>query len=169
MNAALYDTGDTVWRHIDMICYHIAWHVSVITCNGYNTHCNLVYTVRAITCRLQPLPCHKMPHSCHKMPLWYTSGILWHECGILWHASGILWHECGSLWHGCDTMWRHVEVICYHMSWHVSVIKCSGYTTHCNLVYKVRVITCTLMSLSLIHIWRCRRYSLCRSRWSPYH
>ena len=24
-------------------------------------------------------------------------------------------------------------------------------------------------SLSLIHIWRCRRYSLCRSRWSPYH
>ena len=23
--------------------------------------------------------------------------------------------------------------------------------------------------LSLIHIWRCRRYSLCRSRWSPDH
>ena len=23
--------------------------------------------------------------------------------------------------------------------------------------------------LSLIHIWRCRRYSLTRSRWSPYH
>ena len=26
-----------------------------------------------------------------------------------------------------------------------------------------------IVSLSLIHIWRCRRYSLCRSRWSPYH
>ena len=26
-----------------------------------------------------------------------------------------------------------------------------------------------IISLSLIHIWRCRRYSLCRSRWSPYH
>ena len=25
------------------------------------------------------------------------------------------------------------------------------------------------IGLSLIHIWRCRRYSLCRSRWSPYH
>ena len=25
------------------------------------------------------------------------------------------------------------------------------------------------LDLSLIHIWRCRRYSLCRSRWSPYH
>ena len=25
------------------------------------------------------------------------------------------------------------------------------------------------VSLSLIHIWRCRRSTLCRSRWSPYH
>ena len=28
---------------------------------------------------------------------------------------------------------------------------------------------CFWQNLSLIHIWRCRRYSLCRSRWSPYH
>ena len=27
----------------------------------------------------------------------------------------------------------------------------------------------TDINLSLIHICRCRRYSLCRSRWSPYH
>ena len=27
----------------------------------------------------------------------------------------------------------------------------------------------SLMALSLIHIWRCRRYAVCRSRWSPYH
>ena len=26
-----------------------------------------------------------------------------------------------------------------------------------------------LQTLSLIHIWRCRRSTLCRSRWSPYH
>ena len=25
------------------------------------------------------------------------------------------------------------------------------------------------LQLSLIHIWRCRRSTLCRSRWSPYH
>ena len=25
------------------------------------------------------------------------------------------------------------------------------------------------LNLSLIHIWRCRRYAVCRSRWSPYH
>ena len=27
----------------------------------------------------------------------------------------------------------------------------------------------SLELLSLIHIWRCRRSTLCRSRWSPYH
>ena len=27
----------------------------------------------------------------------------------------------------------------------------------------------TIIYLSLIHIWRCRRSTLCRSRWSPYH
>ena len=26
-----------------------------------------------------------------------------------------------------------------------------------------------VLFLSLIHIWRCRRSTLCRSRWSPYH
>ena len=26
-----------------------------------------------------------------------------------------------------------------------------------------------VFGLSLIHIWRCRRSTLCRSRWSPYH
>ena len=27
----------------------------------------------------------------------------------------------------------------------------------------------SINQLSLIHIWRCRRSTLCRSRWSPYH
>ena len=27
----------------------------------------------------------------------------------------------------------------------------------------------SVLSLSLIHIWRCRRRGWCRSRWSPYH
>eukprot|EP00826_Nyctotherus_ovalis_P036938 TRINITY_DN3323_c0_g1_i7.p1 TRINITY_DN3323_c0_g1~~TRINITY_DN3323_c0_g1_i7.p1 ORF type:complete len:208 (-),score=43.95 TRINITY_DN3323_c0_g1_i7:17-604(-) len=28
---------------------------------------------------------------------------------------------------------------------------------------------CSVSNLSLIHICRCRRYAVCRSRWSPYH
>ena len=43
------------------------------------------------------------------------------------------------------------------------VIPCS-YLTH-NLI----TISASLWTLSLIHIWRCRRSTLCRSRWSPYH
>ena len=31
------------------------------------------------------------------------------------------------------------------------------------------IIIIIIMFLSLIHIWRCRRSTLCRSRWSPYH
>eukprot|EP00826_Nyctotherus_ovalis_P039343 TRINITY_DN3780_c0_g1_i6.p1 TRINITY_DN3780_c0_g1~~TRINITY_DN3780_c0_g1_i6.p1 ORF type:complete len:116 (-),score=13.50 TRINITY_DN3780_c0_g1_i6:22-345(-) len=27
----------------------------------------------------------------------------------------------------------------------------------------------SILLLSLIHICRCRRYAVCRSRWSPYH
>ena len=35
-----------------------------------------------------------------------------------------------------------------------------------NAMRRIEIIT---QSLSLIHIWRCRRYAVCRSRWSPYH
>ena len=35
------------------------------------------------------------------------------------------------------------------------------------LTYKLPLIV--IVALSLIHIWRCRRSTLCRSRWSPYH
>ena len=33
----------------------------------------------------------------------------------------------------------------------------------------VKRLDCSVVVLSLIHIWRCRRTPRCRSRWSPYH
>ena len=42
-------------------------------------------------------------------------------------------------------------------------------TFHFVICIIVIIIITTPTILSLIHIWRCRRYSLCRSRWSPYH
>ena len=39
----------------------------------------------------------------------------------------------------------------------------------CWLLFSVRSTPVLLQWLSLIHIWRCRRDVLCRSRWSPYH
>ena len=41
-----------------------------------------------------------------------------------------------------------------------------------NLYNKFHVLSLSwliFLNLSLIHIWRCRRSTLCRSRWSPYH
>ena len=35
--------------------------------------------------------------------------------------------------------------------------------------YMIYDISYMIYHLSLIHIWRCRRSTLCRSRWSPYH
>ena len=36
-------------------------------------------------------------------------------------------------------------------------------------LHNERVATFDADTLSLIHIWRCRRSFACRSRWSPYH
>eukprot|EP00826_Nyctotherus_ovalis_P026300 TRINITY_DN2056_c0_g2_i1.p1 TRINITY_DN2056_c0_g2~~TRINITY_DN2056_c0_g2_i1.p1 ORF type:complete len:164 (-),score=40.32 TRINITY_DN2056_c0_g2_i1:21-512(-) len=36
-------------------------------------------------------------------------------------------------------------------------------------LFKKRIVLFKPLYLSLIHICRCRRYAVCRSRWSPYH
>ena len=43
--------------------------------------------------------------------------------------------------------------------------------SRCCVVSRIHAFThwTTVTDLSLIHIWRCRRSTLCRSRWSPYH
>ena len=41
-------------------------------------------------------------------------------------------------------------------------------SSHINQILRVRSYP-GYLSLSLIHIWRCRRIERCRSRWSPYH
>ena len=44
------------------------------------------------------------------------------------------------------------------------------YPQRCRAVASSRTgLLYTFINLSLIHIWRCRRSTLCRSRWSPYH
>ena len=47
-------------------------------------------------------------------------------------------------------------------------IRGNGVATRVGDVY-MRGKCPTYIRLSLIHIWRCRRSTLCRSRWSPYH
>ena len=51
--------------------------------------------------------------------------------------------------------WKHIPVLILH---------------NCHQRQgKVQVYKQCVQNLSLIHIWRCRRSTLCRSRWSPYH
>ena len=45
--------------------------------------------------------------------------------------------------------------------WWIQSFHCNKF----NLSTKIN----SIFPLSLIHIWRCRRSTLCRSRWSPYH
>ena len=55
---------------------------------------------------------------------------------------------CLCVWEGC--------CVC------VCLRACFYYVT-------TRYVLTFILQLSLIHIWRCRRYAVCRSRWSPYH
>ena len=49
-----------------------------------------------------------------------------------------------------------------HTRWKIGHKKCAKFHSSKN-----GQLAC--QKLSLIHIWRCRRSTLCRSRWSPYH
>ena len=45
----------------------------------------------------------------------------------------------------------------------------SDFVLHVNIHIFHRYSHWSILNLSLIHIWRCRRWRSCRSRWSPYH
>ena len=65
----------------------------------------------------------------------------------------------GCMYDGDGRMWRWSRNLCSYFD------KVSNHTKG-----RLRLVPqCNTMHLSLIHIWRCRRSTLCRSRWSPYH
>ena len=72
--------------------------------------------------------------------------------------NGHISHTAGRL---TDTIVQGNLFIQGHGSGYLSILKKKYSTTLC-MHTQVHV-------LSLIHIWRCRRDVLCRSRWSPYH
>eukprot|EP00826_Nyctotherus_ovalis_P015022 TRINITY_DN14234_c0_g1_i2.p1 TRINITY_DN14234_c0_g1~~TRINITY_DN14234_c0_g1_i2.p1 ORF type:complete len:298 (+),score=76.59 TRINITY_DN14234_c0_g1_i2:171-1064(+) len=50
------------------------------------------------------------------------------------------------------------------------VIKHLANKLHCKYLFEALLVYAAVyIGLSLIHICRCRRYAVCRSRWSPYH
>ena len=63
-----------------------------------------------------------------------------------------------------DRIFGSVPIICI-ISWSLT-IPIALNTIIARTPYDRKI---TTQFLSLIHIWRCRRSTLCRSRWSPYH
>ena len=51
----------------------------------------------------------------------------------------------------------------------VEALKYERIETRKKMNWMARFTLSVIISLSLIHILRCRRSTLCRSRWSPYH
>ena len=65
----------------------------------------------------------------------------------------------------CEYVISRISVLCYLTTYNASSYLGAG--KHPSPLDKK---TCQPhYMLSLIHIWRCRRSTLCRSRWSPYH
>ena len=54
--------------------------------------------------------------------------------------------------------------------WNIWTKTSGTFCGQCNLrLLSTKVLQGSVATLSLIHIWRCRRSYACRSRWSPYH
>ena len=102
------------------------------------------------------------------LAFWMTWLMMWH----LWHDM-ICDLRCDVT---CDMTWIVVDITS-HVSWHnrtwqvlpTLVLDTSG--PNWKIIFRIRrfLLPSILESLSLIHIWRCRRIERCRSRWSPYH
>ena len=76
-----------------------------------------------------------------------------------------------------DVWWFHILDELSWISWFIIVSYLDDFHIELKCQFSWWYVfhnTCTLnlldvFPLSLIHIWRCRRSTLCRSRWSPYH
>ena len=67
------------------------------------------------------------------------------------------------LTHSVHCTQLHIYIQCISLCTHTHSLSALHSTSHLHPVHY------TMHTLSLIHIWRCRRSTLCRSRWSPYH
>ena len=89
---------------------------------------------------------------------------VWDGCTCALHCTAL--HVCTR----CTRMNRHAS----HMSskklfnMEKNFNACKLPATYCSS-NQLKHVCPPAQNLSLIHIWRCRRSTLCRSRWSPYH
>ena len=92
------------------------------------------------------------------------------------HPQGILCLTHGSKHHKRIHAYRHCNSTYASVYMAGLEVKCITIPTfefifimRALILYRIELANITTHHLSLIHIWRCRRSTLCRSRWSPYH
>ena len=135
---------------------------------------------------------------CAAILVWWTLNMLCVEpsktrvAGVLWSLIFFV-HLLGTLSYAVQSLWshlappspprrtplsptRHTFLIHSTHKMFTAVLLWSGIFRVCfclQLSFSVdAMLSCMCMCvcvLSLIHIWRCRRITGCRSRWSPYH
>ena len=97
-----------------------------------------------------------------------------HGLGMLYHntfGTRLLFPSSAKNWRpfcsGRRSLMRSDNVLCFICA---PVAQCWSVTMYWLLQTDfVDIVRWSCSSLSLIHIWRCRRSYACRSRWSPYH
>ena len=136
--------------------------------------CTISVNVHAIQSLL--LPCCqslvKLKPMISKLQLVSTQKFVWHVCIVCMLFQGdkdilsICLYDCLCL---CARLCPRVPHNIHTETWCPMCLCVQLYQT--TIIQRdVCVAQCPLcVELSLIHIWRCRRSTLCRSRWSPYH
>ena len=119
-------------------------------------------SLKCTTTDVQDIGCWQhtwLPASCHLF-IYSSWTIVWSLPVVDWQLAETAVYSCFKIMHRLDLL-----VACWLQN---NCTVCSVYVILTLYVDQVRFVI-YFAFLSLIHIWRCRRSTLCRSRWSPYH
>ena len=144
----------------------VSWSTGSIT---YSPSASRDALTRAATCRLSHV-------AVVVETAWYTHGVV-----LLSNFAVAYWNACANVsspkftwvWVTVVTVWNWRRVVCGRLGRFIRDNIFQDYYLKLNSWCPLSHSTCRRLDdclyLSLIHIWRCRRSTLCRSRWSPYH
>ena len=140
---------------LDMIyLMHDLWHRHLIYYIWYPIHDTWYLTPALDILYLLPDPRHLILDT----DTWYMSYLsLDLDPRYMTHANSYL-----TCFHVIQVHWLDIVTLDRTHPWYMYYMAYSWLSL-------LRGLGMIIILLSLIHIWRCRRSTLCRSRWSPYH
>ena len=105
-----------------------------------------------------------LPISHHNSYFWTSMPIVSHYNSYYWTSMPILSQSEKLLY-----VLSHPAVFCPGKMTISGILEHTHFQKVCISSFWITFPKMAPQGLSLIHIWRCRRSTLCRSRWSPYH